>query len=164
MTVDYGIAKVRPARLEDAAALAPRLRAADLAELSALSTRSPQTTLEHGIKAGTAYAVELATGEVVALFGVAPTGEPKLGAVWMLGSEGLLSIRLTFLRHSRHWLEQLFAGYSLLGNFVDARNTVHVEWLRWLGFRFLRRVHLGKKGEAFYEFVKMKSHEFPSGV
>jgi len=156
MTVDYGVAKVRPARLKDATALAPRLRDADLHEIAARSGRPPEEVLKDGIQAGRAYAVELASGEVCALFGVAPTDEPRLGSVWMLGSDSLLSIRFTFLRHSRKWVENLFQGFDLLGNFVDARNVVHVEWLKWLGFRFLRRVPIGLNGEIFLEFVRLK--------
>lgn len=121
-----------------------------------MSGRSPVEVLREGIESGRAYAVELASGEVAALFGVAPTGEPQLGSVWLLASESLLSIRLTFLRHSAHWLRVLFADYDLLGNFVDERNRVHVQWLRWLGFRFLRRVPLGRNGESFLEFVRLR--------
>lgn len=156
MTVDYGVAKVRPARLKDAVALAPRLRDADLQEIAARSGRSPEEVLREGIQAGQAFAVELASGEVCALFGVVATPEPKLGSVWMLGSDSLFSIRFTFLRHSREWVKHLFQGYDLLGNFVDARNVVHVEWLKWLGFRFLRRVPIGLNGEIFLEFVRLK--------
>lgn len=161
MTVDYGVARVRPAVVSDASALAPKLRAADLLEIAAHSERSPEAILREGIEAGQSYAVELASGEVCALFGVAPTPEAKLGAVWLLGSDSLLSIRLTFLRHSRTWLRTLFEKYELLGNLVDERNTVHVEWLRWLGFRFLRRVPLGRKGETFFEFVRLRDARTP---
>jgi len=155
MTADYGVAKVRPAVLSDAAELAPRLRKADLQELAASTTLSPQEALEAGFKAGSAYAVETPNG-VIALFGVSATPEPLLGSVWMLASEELVKIQLTFLRHSREWLHRLSAGYSLLGNFVDARNTTHIRWLRWLGFRFLRQVPIGINGENFIEFVMLR--------
>jgi hypothetical protein len=108
------------------------------------------------VRSSQCYAVELASGEVAALFGVAPSPEARLGSVWMLGSDALFSIRLTFLRHSRRWVETLFRDYTLLGNFVDERNTVHVQWLKWLGFRFLRRAPIGRNGEVFLEFVRLK--------
>lgn len=159
---DYGNARVRPARSDDAVALAPKLRAADLAEIDARSGRSPLTVLLEGILfSKRCFAVELKSGEVVALFGVAPSDEPRLGLVWMLGSDRLLDIRFTFLRHSREWLRELSRGYSVLGNFVDERNTVHVAWLRWLGFRFLSRAPMGRNGETFLEFVRLPETDDP---
>lgn len=156
MIHDYGVARVRPARTEDASALAPRLRKADLQEIEAGSARTPEDALRHALEVSrAAYAVETASGEVVALFGVADTHEPKLGAVWLLGSEQIKTIRLAFLRHSKKWLNQLSSDFQLLGNFVDARNELHIEWLRWLGFRFLRRAPIGRNGEMFVEFVKL---------
>ena len=157
MTRDYGELRVRPARLEDAAALAPILRAADLQEIAASSGRPPLEVLEDGLRHSPApYAAALSDGTVVALLGVAPTATPELGAVWLLGSDHLSTHRLTFLRHSREWLRILFADYQLLGNLVDARNTLHVAWLRWMGFRFLRRVAIGQNGEEFIEFVRLR--------
>ena len=158
MTHDYGVFRVRPARPEDAAALAPKLRQADLQEIEAGSGKPPLEVLETGLRLSTqSYAAELPSGEVVALFGVGPTAEPKLGAVWMLGSDHLKTIRFTVLRHAKTWLNTLSDSYPLLGNVVDARNTLHVEWLRWMGFRFLRRARLGRNGEEFFEFVKLHS-------
>lgn len=162
MIRDYGHVRVRVAQPEDAEQLAPRLRAADLAEIDAATSKTPLEILQTGLQSGDrSYTVELASGEVVALFGVAPTQEPRLGSVWLLASDGILQIRLTFLRHSLAHLRSLFAGYDLLGNMVDERNTVHVQWLRWLGFRFLRRVPCGRRGETFLEFVRLKDADAP---
>lgn len=156
MIHDYGVARVRPARTEDATALAPRLRTADLREIEAGSNRPPAEALGLAVRLSkNAYAVELASGEVVALFGVVPTAEAKLGLVWLMGSDQIKAIRFVFLRHSKTWLQKLSTDFPLLGNFVDSRNTLHVEWLRWLGFRFLRRANIGVNGEEFLEFVKL---------
>lgn len=155
MIVDYGLVRVRPACLEDAAALAPKLRVADRQEIDARSGRPPEEVLRDGVSRGRSFALELSSGEVGALFGVGPTEEPRLGCVWLLGSDALLSIKTTFLRHSREWVDELSKGYDLLGNHVDARNTVHINWLRWLGFRFLSRAPIGRHGELFYEFVRL---------
>jgi hypothetical protein len=156
MTVDYGVAKVRPATLSDAEALAPTLRQADLREIEASTTLTPLAALEHSLTVSSkAYAIETPEG-VVGLFGVAGSDEQRFGSVWMVGSDKLLPIRYTFLRHSRKWLDELFGEFRTLGNIVDERNRVHVEWLRWLGFRFLRRIPCGLKGEVFIEFVKLR--------
>ena len=62
----------------------------------------------------------------------------------------------SFLRHSRPLLTQLFADYDALYNYTYERNTVHHNWLRWLGFVFLRRVEL-TPNNFFYEFVKVRN-------
>ncbi|MNF12754.1 hypothetical protein D3C80_2143590 [compost metagenome] len=48
-----------------------------------------------------------------------------------------------FLRISSGWPNQLLQRYSVLRNFVDARNTVSIRWLEWLGFRLLEPVDIG---------------------
>jgi hypothetical protein len=157
MIHDYGVARVRPATPEDADALAPLLCAADRQEVEALTDIPLRDVLLTGIKDSTAcFCVELPSGEPVALFGVAPSLDPLLGAVWLLGSDHLHTIRLTFLRHSKHWLAELTKHFPLVGNYVDERNALHVGWLRWLGFRFLRRTPLGRNGEVFLEFVRLR--------
>lgn len=159
---DYGNLRIRPATPEDVVALAPRLRAADLQEIAARSGRRPEDVLLDGVtKSRECYAAELASGEVIALFGVGDTPEPRLGGVWLLGSDAIFSVRLTFLRHSLRWVRALSRGYDLLGNFVDERNTVHIAWLRWLGFRFLRRLPLGVNKEPFLEFVRLPESATP---
>lgn len=156
MTFDYGVAKVRPATLADAEALAPRLRKADLQELEASSRETPLALLQHGVTNSLkAYAIETPRG-VAALFGVVPSPQPSCGNVWLLASDDLLTIRTTFLRHSRSWLRELFRDFRLLGNLVDQRNTVHVQWLRWLGFQFYTRHPHGLNGEVFIEFTKLR--------
>ena len=157
MIHEYGAVRVRPAQTTDAVELAPRLREADLREIQAGSNRTPQAALESALSISTqAYAIEC-NGRVEALFGVADTNDPQLGAVWLLGSDNLKAFRYTFLRHSKTWLNKLFADYRLLGNWVDARNTVHIEWLKWLGFRGLQRAPIGRNGEVFVEFAKLPS-------
>lgn len=154
---NYGTLSVRPAQAEDAPALAPKLREADRQELSALTSLGPLEALSLALKCSSiAYAVEDASGEVVALFGVAPGETPDMGSVWLLGSDALATHRFTFLRHSREWLKVLFSSYRLLGNIVDARNTLHVQWLRWLGFKFLCKRRAGRNGEEFWEFIALR--------
>lgn len=156
MTHDYGVATVRPATLADAEALAPRLRKADLQEIAACSRETPLALLQHGITHSLkAYAVETPRG-VAALFGVVQSAEPSCGNVWLLASDDLLTVRNTFLKKSRYWLRDLFGDFRVLGNLVDQRNTVHVQWLRWLGFKFFRRVPCGVNGEVFIEFAKFR--------
>ncbi len=158
-TVDYGVVKVRPATPRDAYALSPRLRKADLDEIQAASGDTPETVLRRGIEHGRAYSIVNTKGEILGIFGVG-TVAPRVGVVWLLGSDDLTKISYIFLRESRVWLRKLFDGHDLLANVIDARNTLHIRWLRWLGFHFVaQRPNYGTAGETFLEFCKLRPDE-----
>jgi hypothetical protein len=151
---DYGVARVRPALPEDAVALAPKLRPADLREIG-IFNKTAIESLEDGINYSTkSYAIETPEDGVVGMFGVVATSA-NYGGVWLLASPGIERIKLTFLRHSAAWLRELARDFRVLGNMVDSRNTLHVHWLTWLGFRFLRKVPVPEKGAELIEFAKL---------
>jgi hypothetical protein len=153
MIQNYGVAKVRKATVRDAKALAPKLRKEDLAEIAASCSETPEEVLVHGVKTSDkCYAIETKNG-VVAIFGTTPL-DAFNGSVWLLGSEELFTLKYPFLRNSKKWLNHLYGDKEILGNLVYEKNTKHVVWLRWLGFRFLRRLSI--KGEPFIEFVRLK--------
>ena len=111
-------------------------------EIRANSGGDPQWVLERGIRASVPSCAMLDdTGEVLALFGVVPhPTNARFGIVWMLGSDALVSRKAIFLRTSKHWLARLYSVYAALGNVIDARNTVHLNWLKWLGFKAVSRI------------------------
>lgn len=147
---------VRPARLEDVAYLAPRLRSADIAELKAALGLPPEPALRAAVEnpSITALVGLGASDEPVVIFGSSPAG-PGVGLVWMLATEDLLKYRLPFLRRSRRWVETLHEQYPVLTNWVDARNELHIRWLGWLGFQFLRLEPFGVESRPFYEIIKV---------
>lgn len=82
---------------------------------------------------------------------------PNVAVVWMVSTEAILSHPTEFLRQSRKWVDSWHERFDVLTNFVDARNTMHHKWLRWLGFSFIRKVEaLGPYSLPFYEFAKIK--------
>ena len=87
-------------------------------------------------------------------------GLPRFGYVWLLGTDDINRFPMTFLRRSRAWFDKCTEGYDIVGNFVDQRNTKHIEWLKWIGVKFLR-VHenFGHLGLPFIEFVKVINKE-----
>ncbi len=116
-----------------------RLRHADLIELEA-----------HDISASSALKVGLALsdpcytiehrGRCIAMFGTTPSfDEPHLGTVWLLGSDEISEITTPFLRQSHKWLDAIAKGYEALTNVVHEDNELHHRWLRFLGFKFIRR-------------------------
>lgn len=80
-------------------------------------------------------------GALAGIVGVAPIpGLEGVGAIWMYGTKLIENRSVTFLRNSRPALQLLHSHFPTLINIADARNEVHLKWLRWLGFHFIRKV------------------------
>ena len=92
------------------------------------------------------------------MYGVVPCTN-KAGRIWMLGHRTMTNdyqdIR-AFLRHSPEELKKFNANYPVLYNFVDARNEIHIRWIKWMGFSIIKKhATFGAEGRTFYEFVKI---------
>lgn len=145
---------VRPAEPSDADGLAPRLRSADRSEIqAAVGPMSPAVVLRRGVEASAPCFAVVTNGIVLALFGVVPIARlPETGSVWLLASEDFAARPSFIVRSSKAWLAQLHERYRVLTNYVDARNEIHIRWLRWCGFVFVRRIErFGVMGLPFYE-------------
>lgn len=149
---------VRQVRMEDADYLAPKLRKADLQEIKAVSGEVPQIALERSIEwSDTCYAIVNEKDKPIALFGVIPDLDiDSSGFVWFLGSNELPKHSVTFLRHSKEWIDKLHQRFHRLWNYIDVRNEVHIRWLKWCGFTCLGRIEeYGVEKRPFYEFEKI---------
>jgi hypothetical protein len=155
----YRNATIRKAILKDALWVAPRLRNEDLIEIrSGRKDVPPIQALMECIKASgdRCWTILNTSDKPIAIFGVAPLA-PKIGSVWLLGTSGIIDIKREFLRHSKFWVTQLHEDYDIICNCVYEGNTVHINWLKWLGFTFIRKIDsFGYLGLSFYEFLKIK--------
>jgi len=142
MRGSHGGLQFRPAELSDATVLGPILRSADRLEIQASVGRPPTDTLREGIASSDpCWAVLTPGGALMALFGVVPdAGATRSGMIWLLGSDELAKHQFAVLRSSRLWVARLQEQYDQLWNYVDARNDLHLNWLRWCGFRFVELV------------------------
>ena len=147
--------EVRPARLEDVEWIAPRLRDADRDEVLAAVGIAPEEALVEGFERSTKTFAGFYEEEPFIVFGVG-TGQPDVGWPWLLGTDKIREARMGFLRQSEYWLNELHEGHPLLFNYVDARNTLHIRWLKWMGFSFINlHQEYGVGRLPFYEFVRI---------
>jgi hypothetical protein len=93
-------------------------------------------------------------GDLVGIAGVVPDIRGN-GVIWMSGTTLVESRKTAFLRGSRHVLAEFHRRYDTLYNICDARNEVHVKWLRWLGFSLLHKYPAGPHAVPVYEFARI---------
>ena len=149
-------AYVRPSVLEDVPYLASRLRAEDVAEVKAHSGLSAYDALMIGFENCSNCGTGLIKGEPILMFGAGQV-LPDVGMIWMLGTDKIAEGRVSVLRQSKGWLNELQQEFDLLFNYVDARNEVHIKWLKWLGFSFINlHPEFGVGKLPFYEIVRIR--------
>jgi hypothetical protein len=144
---------IRPAFPADAHDLAPRMRAADVAEVWASHRLSPVQALENSLRLSSHAWAGLADGVLVCLWGACPASFiNRIGVPWLLGSDEVEAHQTTFLRRSLPALREMQSVYRILKNHVDARNRASIRWLRWLGFTVHPAQPFGPDGVAFHPF------------
>lgn len=142
--------------LRDCIHLCSEVRQADRDEVRAASGGTVLNALVNGFHLSSQCWTLKIREDPIAMFGVAPVDGSAYGSIWLLGSDRIQRVKWHFLRESRPWLRRLMHGYDSVGNVVDKRNTVHIRWLEWLGFTFVREIPaFGHEGRPFLEFIKL---------
>lgn len=147
---------VRPANHADVSIISEEMRESDVAEIKASSGSTPEEALRTGLShsGGRTNTICLSNGMPVGMYGVVPTGIPRVGLVWMLASIRINTVSRQFLRESRGAVQELLEGYDLAFNFTDARNKVHHRWIKWAGFTiFKEHQNFGVERRPFLEFA-----------
>lgn len=148
---------VAKATLDDAVNIAPNLRSADKAELKAVTGLDPALSLVYGIGIGRSWTLfdEGLRSAPIAMFGVCPFTK-RVGIPWMCATDDLVTHKRFFISHSKQYIDQMLSLYpDGLTNYIDARNKVHIEWLKHFGFEITGFVDkYGHSQLPFYRFSK----------
>lgn len=145
---------VAPATPEHCAYVAEHMRAADVAECWAGWRHTPAeaVTRSAAVSRDACYA-GLADGVPLCVFGVgSATALSDLGSPWLLGTEDLPRHSRAFLRRNKAFVGHIRGEYSRLENYVDARNTLAIRWLKWLGFAVEEAAPFGAYQLPFHRF------------
>ena len=149
-----GIRKTIP---EDIDYLAPRLRYEDKREILASTGLLPYEALLKGyLENVIVFTIVNKKNIPVGIFGVNDCGS-GVGAIWLLASEELTTAQISFLRQCRDVVKVLNTKYKILWNFVDCRNSLHIKWLKWCGFKFINKQKYGVLNKPFYEFIRINN-------
>lgn len=145
--------------------IAGNLRDSDRDEVKATSELSPEDALLISYQLSThAYVIleahpPIGRGNPIAAFGAAPQPDmPGVGVVWMLGTDGIKRQSYSIAKQTRQYFDELNASYFMLWNYIDARNTQSMRWLRWGGFELLEEhPEHGPERRPFYTFARMNT-------
>lgn len=147
---------VRQSTQEDVDYLADNLRPED-----AIEVLSSHGSIKEALQIGLDESEECwtfvvtDTEEVAGMFGVAKY-DNDMAVIWLLSSPHITKIWMPFLRRSREWVKELNKKYPVLTNACDAEYTLAINWLRFLGFTFIKKHDTwGKGNRPFLEFVRI---------
>ncbi len=151
--------EIVPAEASHALAMVGRFRPADIAELWAVAHRSPEACILDGLQRSPMAWTALFDGVPVAVFGVS-TGAmlSGIGHPWMVGTTDLDSHGYLLVKRGRPMVAQMRSLFGHLVNFVDARNTKAIGWLKRMGFQFHEAQPHGADGLPFYRFSMGGQH------
>lgn len=143
---------VRTALPSDAVELAPRLRAADLAEIEASTGGGALAALEKGYRESLQPVTFMAGERPCGLSGIVPMAQSgramgsvgPMGFIWLLGSSELTRDIRWFHKVTAELLEEHRGPWERLVSSVDERHVESLRWLEHLGFvQVGRSAHFG---------------------
>ena len=144
---------IRPTEPGDAARLFANLRASDLAECRAYGDPDIAASIASCVDCSVLCWTGLVDGELAAILGVAPINMlAGIGSPWMLGTPVLDRHQRILVRMTPEYISRMLKAFPHLVNYVHAKNTTSVRWLRRLGFTLHEAVPYGPLGEPFHPF------------
>ena len=129
--------------------MASNLRSDDLREVVEGHGLDPMILLPMAAQEGSAVYFTVPDGKTAGLAGVGQNG-----VIWMLCTPEIERHPIRFAREAKRYVDN--REEPLLWNIVDCRNTVHLKLLKFLGFKFLRKLRHGPNNLEFIEFCRVR--------
>ncbi len=127
--------------------VASNLRSDDRREVEEGHGLDPFVMITSKAQEGSCVYFNVPNGKTAGMAGVDPGG-----LIWMLTTPAIEEYPITFAREAKRYVER---QKGLLWNIVDKRNTVHLKLLKFLGFKFLRKISHGPNRLSFIEFCNV---------
>lgn len=144
---------VRLALVEDIPAIASGMREADRMEVWAAYHLTPAAALELSFKREGMKFTGLYKGTPILMVGAARMSLIGGASPWLLGTDDVRKISVPFLRNSRAYVQMMLSKYRYLENYVDVRNELSINWLKFCGFTFHAAAPYGVEQLPFYRFT-----------
>mgnify|MGYP003111551954 CR=1 FL=1 len=139
---------IHPITVKAALEVATNLRSDDLREISEGHGIDPMVYLPLMALEPSCVYFTSPSGKTAGMAGVG-----KEGDIWMLCTPVIHEKPILFAREAKRYVDS--RPERLLWNKVDSRNTVHLKLLKFLGFKFLRKLKYGPNNITFIEFCRV---------
>ena len=139
---------IRPATVEAATEVASNLRYEDYREVVEGHGVDPMVALPEAPYRGFCVSFTMPNGKTAGLAGI-----HNNGMIWMLCTPAIHDYPIAFAREAKRFIDN--RREPILHNIVDARNTAHLRLLKFLGFKFIRKITFGPNQLTFIEFCKL---------
>lgn len=142
--------------------LANEMSQDDRAECAAMGLgplRALQFGLQHSVAAW--CAIKMPESRPLCAFGVMPLGGvlSGVGAPWFLSTPELRKYAIRFLKDCDAYLWRMLDIFPVLVEWIDARHTRGVKWVRWLGFELTGPWPWGPFGMPHYRAEIRRTEE-----
>ena len=144
-----------PADLSTADRLANQLRDADRREIIATGATDVGHAIRRSVELSIwSYAV-FDGDALVCIVGVAAVSLLSgIGTPWLLATDHMARLSRDVIVMTGRFVELMHQDFSVLVNWVDARNTRSIRWLKWAGFTVGQPQAVGAGGALFCRFSK----------
>ena len=147
-------AEVLPVSVDDIAEILPFVRQADIDEISEALGVPMERALRDAITCSLNARKIVAGGKVVAVFGDAVYSVlGSVGVPWLISTVHVEQHARAFLKVCKPEVQGMLTRHRHLLNYVDARNTADIRWLKWLGFHFSPAAPYGARRFKFHKFT-----------
>ena len=93
-----------------------------------------------------AFSMVTDDGDLVGMIGITRTDDPLVAVPWMLCTDRLPEFSKTLIKLSKQWVIEQNKIYSILMNYVDARNSTSIQCLNIFSLLVFRREVSEKRG------------------
>jgi len=138
---------IHPCTLEAAYQVASNLRQDDLREAVEGHGINPTIDIPLASLNGSCVSFTVPDGRTAGLAGIEEDGR-----IWMLCTPAIHDFPITFTREAKRFIDS--RSESILWNYADKRNVVHLKLLKHLGFEFLEEIPFGPNQLPFIKFQK----------
>lgn len=143
------------ASAQSLAQVAHNMRQEDIREVEVASGRAPHESLLDSLdlpgEVWVAYLGEPSSSRSpFAAFGVSN------GLVWLLCTDEVQDAKLSVFKEARKVIQRWLNEYGMLQNYAFVENTLHLSWIKALGFTFGNQVSY--RGHLFQHFFMEKGH------
>lgn len=156
---DSKVGTVRTSRMDDCYQVAKYMRKADQEECWAAARLSPIEAMLSSYQKSAICITGERSGFPILMCGLVPYNLcGDTASIWMLGTDGITGLGPTFVRRSFEFIKSMLNIYPYLDNYVDVRNKVSINWLKWCGAKFGKTEPYGidKMPFTYFYFEKRK--------